>query len=64
MYNEQVGHMRIRNTASGAVAELEFKAEGWGGKNKHDVSGYIFRSEEACKAKDKSNILFLHGKYT
>jgi hypothetical protein len=64
MYNEQVGMMRIREKNSGRVAEIEFKAEGWGGKNKHDISGYLYPSEEACKAKERSNTLFYHGKYT
>lgn len=51
MYNEQVGLMKIRNMTTGMYAEIEFKAEGWGGRNKHHVSGYICDSQEAFAKK-------------
>ena len=44
MYNEHVGLMKVRNMTNEMYAEIEFKAEGWGGKNKHSVSGFICES--------------------
>lgn len=64
MYNEQVGLMKIKNITTGAVADIDFKAEGWGGRNKHEVSGYIYESEEAWKKKIKANTYFVFGKYS
>ena len=37
MYLEQVGIMKVENVKTGIICNLEFKAEGWGGRNKHDV---------------------------
>ena len=34
MYIEQVGEMTVTNYQTGEVCVVEFKAEGWGGKNK------------------------------
>ena len=56
--------MKIKNVTTGAYCEIEFKAEGWGGRNKHEVSGYLFADEEAFKKKEKANSYFIHGKYT
>jgi hypothetical protein len=56
--------MKIRNRATGAYCEMDFKAEGWGGRNKHEVSGYIYASEEAFKKKDHANSYFVKGIYT
>lgn len=64
MYAEQIGQMKIRNATTGAVADIDFKAEGWGGRNKHEVSGFIYDSEEACKKKDKANSYYVFGKYS
>lgn len=64
MYNEQIGLMKIKNVTTGAVADIDFKAEGWGGRNKHEVSGYIYANEEACKKKNRANSYFVFGKYS
>jgi hypothetical protein len=64
MYLEQVGIMKIKNATTGAYSELAFKAEGWGGRNKHDVMGYIYENEDACKKKKSSNSYYLQGKYS
>jgi len=45
MYSEQIGNMTIKNATTGAVSIIEFKAEGWGGRNKHEVSGYLYYSD-------------------
>jgi oxysterol-binding protein 1 len=64
MYNEQVGVMKVRNKTNGMYAEIEFKAEGWSGRNKHAVSGYICKNEKAFKNKKFKDTFFLHGKYS
>lgn len=56
--------MKIVNMTTGEVCELEFKAEGWGGKHKHDTSGYVYPNEVAAKKKQRENSFFIHGKYT
>jgi oxysterol-binding protein 1 len=57
--------MRVRCVTNGAFCELEFKAEGWGGRNKHEVSGFMYPSEEAFTKKEKpANSYYLFGKYT
>ena len=64
MYIEQIGPMKIKNVTTGAYCEIDFKAEGWGGRNKHEVSGFIYADEEAFKKKEKANSYFINGKYT
>lgn len=64
MYLEQVGSMKIKNATTGAYSELIFKAEGWGGRYKHDVMGYVYESEEDFKKKKSPNSYYLQGKYT
>jgi hypothetical protein len=59
MYLEQVGPMKIKNATTGAYSELVFKAEGWGGRSKHDVMGYIYECEEDCKKKKSPNSYYL-----
>lgn len=49
---------------SGRWSVVEFKAEDWRGRYKHDVSGYIYENEEAFKNKHHPNSFFLHGKYS
>lgn len=64
MYTEQVGPMKIVNVTTGAYVEVTFKAEGWGGKHKHEFSGYLYPNEEAQRKKDHSNTFFVFGKYS
>lgn len=64
MYNEQVGIMKVRNKTNEMHAEIEFKAEGWGGRNRHNVSGYICENEQAFKKKQFKNSYFVYGKYS
>lgn len=53
MYVEQVGEMVVTNYKTGEVCIVEFKQEGWGGKNKHALEGYCYNSLEESKAKKK-----------
>ena len=64
MYSEQIGNMTIKNATTGAVSIIEFKAEGWGGRNKHEVSGYLYYSDQALKNKDRANSFYIFGKYS
>jgi len=52
MYIEHVGPMRVTNLSTGEVAVLDFKAEGWGGKNKHVLEGYVYEDAEKAGNKD------------
>lgn len=46
MYVEHVGPMTVTNYKTGEVCILDFKAEGWGGKNKQYCEGYVYKSLE------------------
>ena len=48
MYIEEIGASVVKNHKTGEVCHIEFKAEGWGGKNRHAMEGYTFDSEEAA----------------
>ena len=41
--------MTIRNYQTGEICVIDFKAEGWGGKNKHAVEGFCFNNIEELK---------------
>lgn len=53
MYIEQVGEMLVTNYQTGEVCVVDFKQEGWGGKNKHALEGLTYNSIEESKAKKK-----------
>lgn len=65
MYIEHVGNMIIRNYKTGEVCIMEFKAEGWGGKNKQAVEGYVYSSmEEAENLKTSKPSYMIWGTWT
>ena len=64
MYIEHVGPMRVSNLTTGEIAELDFKAEGWGGKNRHVLEGYIYENAEKAEKKEQKNGFYVYGKYT
>ena len=47
--------MRITNYQTGEVCIIDFKAEGWGGKNKHFLEGFCYDSLEDAKSKKVKN---------
>ena len=63
MYIEQVGEMKVNNYKTGEVLLIEFKAEGWGGRNKQAIEGYLYESEEALQEK-KNPIEKIWGTWT
>ena len=53
MYIEHVGPMTVTNWQTGEVCIIDFKSEGWGGKNRHAIEGYIYESRQEADAKKK-----------
>ena len=53
MYIEHVGEMKVTNFKTGEVAVIDFKAEGWYGKNKHYLEGYSYNSQELANESNK-----------
>jgi len=51
MYIEHVGEMTVTNHATGEVAIVKFFEEGWGGKNKQTIEGYVYRNAADAKKK-------------
>jgi len=45
MYIEHYGTMHVRNIANGERCEIEFKRQGWSGKNKNVVEGHLLDSK-------------------
>ena len=64
MYIEQVGELTVTNYQTGEVCVVEFKAEGWGGKNKQCLEGYTYDSLEDFKAKNKLPRHYIFGTWT
>jgi hypothetical protein len=65
MYIEQVGEMFVKNCKTGQVLIIDYKAEGWGGKNKHEVEGYIYQDEAISKKKkDVTKLMKIFGVYS
>ena len=54
MFLEHVGEMTVTNHKSGEVTIVKFFEEGWGGKNKQYIEGYVYgNADEAKKRKAK-----------
>ena len=56
--------MTVTNYQTGEVCVVEFKAEGWGGKNKQCVEGYTYESLEDFKGKNKHPKHHIFGTWT
>jgi len=64
MYIEQVGEMTVTNHKTKEVCVIEFKAEGWGGKNRHAMEGYSYNSQQDAEAKKKNPTHCISGTWT
>jgi hypothetical protein len=64
MYIEHVGNMTVTNCQTGEVCQIEFKSEGWGGKNRHAIEGYIYESREESEAKKKKPQATIFGTWS
>lgn len=65
MFVEHVGSMTVTNYKTGEVCILDFKAEGWGGKNKQYCEGYVYSSlEESKNLKTTKPSFMLWGTWT
>ena len=56
--------MSVINYQTGEVCIVDFKSEGWGGKNRHYLEGYCFNSVEESKAKRKVPTHKINGTWT
>ena len=56
--------MLVTNYQSGEVCIVEFKQEGWGGRNKHALEGYTYNSLDESKAKKKVPSWMMSGTWS
>ena len=65
MYIEHVGEMSVTNHTTGEVTAVKFFEEGWGGKNKQYIEGFVYPNADlAKKGKSSDQTMKVFGKWT
>ena len=66
LYIEHVGTGSVKNAKTGEIIVIEYKAEGYYERNKHEIEGYVYRSEKDSEAKDhkKRRVAKIYGTWT
>lgn len=65
MYIEHVGEMSLTNHKTGEVCIVKFFEEGWGGKNRHYIEGFVYsNAADAKKKREKDALMKISGKWS